>query len=216
MGFVARSSLFVLLSLPFAYLVMLVAMAAIGASNTLGADPPKALVLLSGEWAIRMILVALAVSPLARLTARKQIVRARRMVGLFAFFYVSVHFTAYLVFLLELRFGELLDDVIKRPYITVGFLAWLCLVPLALTSNRFAVRRLGRRWVQLHRLVYLIGILGVLHFLWLTRSNLAEPLAYALVLAILLGERVTRLYIARRNRRATAPRSGPEALIREL
>ena len=197
-GGVVKPLVFVLLLAPFGYGVLQVALIVAGQPHELGADPAKALVLFTGEWSIRLILAGLAVSTLARVTGYTQVMRFRRMVGLFAFFYVTVHLSSYLGFLLGLRFDELIADVIKRPYITVGFLAWLMLVPLAATSNRFMVRKLGRRWRILHRLVYPVSVLCVLHFLWQARADIGEPIAYGAVLAGLLGERGYRTLVSRR------------------
>ncbi|MBF67896.1 MAG: sulfoxide reductase heme-binding subunit YedZ [Gammaproteobacteria bacterium] len=197
-GGVVKPLVFVLLLAPFGYGVLQVALIVAGQPHELGADPAKALVLFTGEWSIRLILAGLAVSTLARVTGYTQVMRFRRMVGLFAFFYVTVHLSSYLGFLLGLRFDELIADVIKRPYITVGFLAWLMLVPLAATSNRFMVRKLGRRWRILHRLVYPVSVLCVLHFLWQARADIGEPIVYGAVLAGLLGERGYRTLVSRR------------------
>ena len=197
-GGVVKPLVFVLLLAPFGYGVLQVALIVAGQPHELGADPAKALVLFTGEWSIRLILAGLAVTTLARMTGYTQIMRFRRMVGLFAFFYVTVHLSSYLGFLLGLRFDELIVDVIKRPYITVGFLAWLMLVPLAATSNRFMVRKLGRRWRILHRLVYPVSMLCVLHVLWQARADLGEPIVYGAVLAGLLGERGYRTLVSRR------------------
>ncbi len=195
---VAKPLVFLILLSPFLYGVWQIGLIVLGELHEFGVDPAKAIVLYTGDWSIRFIMAALAVSPLARLTGRKQIVRYRRMVGLFAFFYVSLHLLSYLGFLLGFRFDELFADVIKRPYITVGFLAWLLLVPLAVTSTRAMVRRLGRRWIALHRLVYPIAILSVLHFLWQARADVTEPVVYGALLAFLLGERVYRAVVARK------------------
>ncbi len=156
------------------------------AVGTLGANPVEALLHSTGDFALRLLLATLAMTPLRRLTGWAWPLRYRRMLGLFAFFYAVVHFTIYLVLDRTLDWGEILVDLGKRPYIMVGFAALVLLVPLAVTSTRGWMRRLGRRWQQLHRAVYLIAVLGVLHYLWLVKADLREPLIYAGVLAVLL------------------------------
>ena len=158
--------------------------------DTLGADPVAAITHETGDWALRLVLLGLAMTPLRRLLGQAWPIRFRRLVGLYAFFYASLHLATYVVLDLGQYWAQIVDDIVKRPYITVGFAAWLMLVPLALTSTRGWMRRLGRRWGQLHTLVYAVGALGVLHFLWLVKSDLREPLVYAGVLALLLGLRV--------------------------
>lgn len=162
-----------------------------GALNDgLGADPVAALTHATGDWALRLLLLSLAMTPLRRLTGQPWPIRFRRLVGLYAFFYACLHLSIYLVLDLGGFWTQIFGDIAKRPYITVGFSAWLLLLPLALTSTRGWIRRLGRRWGQLHRLVYGAAALAVLHFLWLVKSDLREPLVYAAVLAGLLGLRL--------------------------
>jgi sulfoxide reductase heme-binding subunit YedZ len=159
-------------------------------TDTLGADPVAALTHGTGDWALRLLLLSLAMTPLRRLLGQPWPIRFRRLVGLYAFFYACLHLSIYLVLDLGGYWTQIFEDIAKRPYITVGFGAWLLLLPLALTSTRGWIRRLGRRWGQLHRLVYVAGGLAVLHFLWLVKSDLREPLVYAAVLALLLGLRL--------------------------
>ncbi len=154
--------------------------------HTLGTDPVSQLEHRSGDWALRLLLATLAITPLRRLTGWHKAVRFRRMLGLFAFFYVSMHLTIYLVVDLGGYWSQLLDEIVKRPYITVGFSAWLLLIPLALTSTKGMMRRLGRRWQQLHRLVYPAALLGALHFLWLVKADHREPALYLAMLIVLL------------------------------
>ncbi|MBW8311196.1 MAG: sulfoxide reductase heme-binding subunit YedZ [Rhizobium sp.] len=156
----------------------------------LGADPVAAITHFTGDWALRLLLLGLALTPLRRLLGQAWLLRFRRLVGLYAFFYACLHLATYLVLDLGGFWAQVFQDIAKRPYITVGFTAWLLLVPLALTSTRGWMRRLGRRWGQLHRAVYLAGALAVLHFLWLVKSDLREPAIYAAVLAVLLGLRL--------------------------
>jgi len=172
-------------------------------SDVLGADPVAAIEHETGLWALRLLLVTLAITPLRRLTGQPMLLQFRRMLGLYAFFYACLHLSAYLVLDLGGYWVQLFEDVAKRPYITVGFLAWLLLVPLAVTSTRGWMRRLGRRWGQLHRAVYAVGVLAVLHFWWLVKSDIREPAAYAAILAVLLG---WRLVVRLRARRTTAAR----------
>lgn len=159
-------------------------------NDSLGADPVAALTHATGEWALRLLLLGLALTPLRRLTGQAWPIRFRRLVGLYAFFYACLHLAVFLVLDLQGFWTQIFEDIVKRPYITVGFAAWLLLVPLAFTSTRGWMRRLGKRWAQLHRLVYAIGVLAVLHFLWLVKSDLREPLVYAAILAVLLGARL--------------------------
>jgi sulfoxide reductase heme-binding subunit YedZ len=158
----------------------------------LGADPVKKLEHECGKTALNLLLLTLAVSPVRELAGLPQLLRLRRMLGLFAFFYAVVHFTVYLVLDLELNFHMLGADIVKRPYITIGFTALLLLIPLAITSTNRMMRRLGRRWQSLHRLVYVIAVLGVWHFYWQVKRDVREPLIYAGLLAILLAYRVLR------------------------
>ncbi|MBV8146618.1 MAG: sulfoxide reductase heme-binding subunit YedZ [Gammaproteobacteria bacterium] len=176
---------------------------------SLGADPVKELEHEAGKTALNLLLLTLAVTPVRELTGLSQLVRLRRMLGLFAFFYVVLHFAIYLVLDLELNFATLGGDIAKRPYITIGFTALLLLIPLAITSTNGMMRRLGRRWQQLHRLVYLIAILGVWHFYWQVKRDIREPLIYVGILALLLGYRVVRAW--RRRRAAAALQRGAAA-----
>ena len=161
-----------------------------GLQGGLGANPVETITHQTGEWGLRFLLVTLAVTPLRRLTGWNWLQRCRRMLGLFAFFYVCLHFATYLVFDHFFNIQTILDDVLERPYITVGFSAFLLLIPLAVTSTNAMMKRLGRNWQRLHRLVYLIGILAVLHFLWLVKADYLEPMIYAGLLTVLLGYRL--------------------------
>jgi len=153
--------------------------------NNLGSEPAKYLVEFLGEAALVMLLLTLSVTPLNRFVSGW--VRFRRMLGLYALFYAGCHVASYGVFLVD--WNNLLEDLYKRPYITMGFLALVILVSLGLTSNKLMMRRLGRSWKRLHRLVYLAAILVIVHFWWQVRSDFTEPLLYALVLMCLLGFR---------------------------
>ena len=164
---------------------------ALGRTNALGANPIDAITDTTGIWALRFVLVTLAITPIRRLTGWNAIIRFRRMAGLFAFFYATLHFLTWLV--LDQFFGWefIAADIAKRPYITVGFTGFLLMVPLAITSTAGWIRRLGGRWWnRLHRLVYATGVAGVVHFLWLVKVVELEQIAYAAILGVLLGLRV--------------------------
>lgn len=161
----------------------------------LGTDPVATLTHRSGDWALRFLLACLAVTPLRRLTGSGIWIAWRRMLGLHAFAWGCLHLGVYLVLDLQGWWLQIFADIARRPFITVGFSAWLLLLPLALTSTRAAMRRLGRHWGRLHRLVYLAALLAVLHYLWLVKADLREPLQYAAILAALL---LLRLRLPRR------------------
>ena len=157
----------------------------------LGANPAEFITRATGDWALRMLLITLAVTPLRRLSGWNWLLRLRRMLGLFAFFYAAVHFSSYISFDHVFDAGAILKDIVKRPFITVGFLCLMFMFPLAVTSANAMVRRLGaKRWIALHRLVYLVAPLAVLHFWWMVKRDLTEPIIYAIVLAGLLGARL--------------------------
>lgn len=158
--------------------------------DALGADPVAAIEHELGLWALRLLLVTLAVSPLRQWLGRPELLRFRRLLGLWAFAYASLHFSAWLVLDLRGWWSRVFVEIAERPYITVGFAAWLLLLPLAVTSTRGWMRRLGRNWGRLHRLVYAIAVLAVLHFWWVVKSDVREPLLYAAILAVLLGWRL--------------------------
>jgi len=167
----------------------------------LGANPVEAIQDTLGIWGLRLLLVTLTVTPLRELGGWPRLLAFRRMLGLYAFFYVVLHFLFYLFVDQAFDWPQLLADIAKRPYITVGFTALLLLVPLALTSTRRAMRRLGRRWQKLHRLVYPVAILGCVHFWWQVKADIREPLIYAAITGLLLGWRLHRHL----RRRATHP-----------
>ncbi len=209
---IAKPLVFLLCLLPAAWLVA--GLAGLPAA-TLGANPIEKIQDTLGIWGLRFLLATLAVTPLRELGGWPRLMGFRRMLGLFAFFYIAVHFLFYLLVDQGLDWRLLLEDVAKRPYITVGFTALLLLAPLAVTSTKRAMRRLGRRWQKLHRLVYPAAILGCTHFYWQVKADIREPLVYVLVLALLLGWRVYRL----RQRRAAsaaavASAAGSTALAR--
>lgn len=168
-------------------------------SGGLGADPVAEIEHRLGLWALRMLMITLAITPLRQLTGQPALLRFRRMLGLYAFAYATLHFSAYLVLDLRGYWTQIFEEIVKRPYITVGFAAWLLLLPLAITSTQAAIRRLGRRWAQLHRLVYVIAVLAVLHFWWLVKSDIREPALYAGILTVLLGWRVWKRALSARR-----------------
>ena len=198
---VLKALLFVLCLLPLGKLV-LETFAFAGFS--LGANPVEELIHRLGIWGLNFLLITLAVTPLRRLTGQGWVLRFRRMLGLFAFFYVLMHFLAYAGIDQRLGLAPILEDIAERPYITVGFTALLLLLPLAVTSTRGMMRRLGRRWQQLHRLVYPAAILAVWHFYWQTKLDTLEALIYALILAVLLGYRLVYRWRKKHGRTAHA------------
>ena len=170
----------------------------------LGVNPIEDITHRTGDWALRLLLVTLAVTPLRRLAGWNGLVRFRRMVGLFAFFYAVLHFSTYLVFDHFFDLLLIIDDVAERKYVTAGFVGFVLMIPLAVTSTQGWIRRLGRRWTALHRLVYASAVAGVVHFLWLVEIDIGEPLIYAVILAILLGARLAHRYRGHRGAVRTA------------
>jgi sulfoxide reductase heme-binding subunit YedZ len=171
--------------------------------DTLGANPIEAVTRGLGDWTLRLLLITLSVTPLRRFTGWHWLLRLRRMLGLFTFFYVCLHLTCYLWLDQFFDWHSIAKDILKRPFITVGMSAFLLLVPLAATSNNAMVRRLGgRRWQALHRAVYPIAILAVTHFWWMVKKDVTEPAIYALVLAVLLGLRMWWRELERRRQLA--------------
>jgi sulfoxide reductase heme-binding subunit YedZ len=182
---IAKPAVFIACLLPLAALILRIV------DNDLGANPVETLNRYTGDWTLRLLLVTLAVTPLRRLTGWHWLVRLRRMLGLFAFFYACLHFLSWAWIDQHFVIEAIVADVIKRPFITVGFASLLLLIPLALTSTNAMIRRLGgRRWQRLHRLVYLVGLGGVLHYLWLVKSDITGPVIYGLILAALLAFRL--------------------------
>jgi sulfoxide reductase heme-binding subunit YedZ len=160
-------------------------------SGRLGANPVEFLQHATGDWTLRFLIFTLAITPLRKLLNLPELIRFRRMLGLFAFFYVCLHFLTYIGPDQSFDLAGMGKDVWKRPFITVGFLAFVLLIPLAITSTAGWIRRLGgRRWQMLHRAVYLSAILGVIHYYWLVKSDVRKPLFYGALVAILLGYRV--------------------------
>ena len=182
-----KGTLFVAAMLPFVRLVIATFI------DQLGANPVEFITRNTGDWTLYLLCAALAVTPLRKLTGMVWWARLRRMVGLFGFFYASLHFVTFLWFDHAFELADMWRDVVKRPFITVGFTAFVLLIPLALTSTNAMVKRIGsQRWQWLHRLVYLILPLGVLHFWWMksAKHNLAQPLAFAVLVGVLLALRI--------------------------
>lgn len=173
-------------------LLPLLRLIALGFQDRLSANPIEFITRATGDWTLYFLCLTLAVTPLRHLTGLNALIRFRRMLGLFTFFYASLHFLTFIWFDHFFDLAEMTRDVLKRPFIAMGFSAFMLLVPLALTSNDFMLRKLGRRWSLLHRLIYLVAILAVLHFWWMRagKHNFAEPLVMGAVVAVLLGLRL--------------------------
>ena len=177
---------------PAVFILCLVPLACLawdGFTHQLGANPVEKLNHRTGIWTLRFLLLTLTVTPLRRLTAWNILIRLRRMLGLYVFFYAGLHFLTWLVFDHFFDVHEMAKDIIKRPYITVGFSAFVLLIPLAVTSTKKWVKRLGSRWAKLHQLIYVIATCGVLHYLWLVKADVRAPVIYASLLAVLLAYR---------------------------
>jgi sulfoxide reductase heme-binding subunit YedZ len=177
-------------------------------ADALGANPIDAVTDATGTWTLRFLVLTLLVTPLRRWTGWNALVRFRRMLGLFAFFYGTLHFLTYIWLDQFFDLQSVLKDIVKRPFITVGFTAFVLMIPLALTSTAGWIRRLGgRRWNLLHRLVYVSAALGVVHYWWLVKADISRPMRYALIVAVLLGARTWWAY-GRRSARAAAVSPG--------
>ena len=162
------------------------------AFGDLGANPVEKVTHQTGEWALRLLLLTLLITPLRNWTGQAQLLRFRRMAGLFVYFYACCHFLIWFLADHSLDPASMIEDIIERPYITVGFSAFVLLTPLALTSNQWSMKKLGRNWKKLHRLVYVIIVLVIIHFLWLVKADYLEPLVYALIAGVLLATRLVK------------------------
>jgi len=182
---------------------------AFGFGGSLGANPIEMIQDTLGQWGLRLLVITLAITPLRDWFNASWLISLRRMLGLFAFTYVLLHFLTWLVLDQGLYWSGVLADIAKRPFITLGFLAFVLLMPLAITSTNKMMRRLGKRWKTLHRLVYLIAILGVWHYYWQVKADVREPLIYAAIVAVLLGWRIWK------SRRSVMRSRTPAALARE-
>jgi sulfoxide reductase heme-binding subunit YedZ len=182
----------------------------------LGANPIEVITHSTGDWTMRLLLVTLSITPLRMLTRQYWLIGLRRMIGLFAFFYGCLHFTTYIWLDKFFDVHAMLADVEKRKFITVGFLGFVLLVPLAVTSTAGWIRRLGgKRWQTLHRLIYVTAIAGVVHYIWLVKADLRKPLQYAIVLAVLLGYRVVVLLQASAKRKPLPTSREPQVGVSE-
>ncbi len=199
--FVWKPLVFLLSLLPAAFVVTDVT----GLTSGLGVNAVEDIQDRFGNWGLRFVLIALAVTPLRHITGWNWLARFRRMLGLFAFFYVLLHFLAWLVLDQGLLLSAILEDILERPFITIGFAAFLLLLAMAVTSTNGMRRRLGKRWQQLHYSVYIVGILGVWHYWWQVKIDAREPAIYAAVLGILLGYRLLRHRRRKRNQVRPAP-----------
>jgi len=179
-----KPALFVVCLIPFAQLAYK------AYTGDLGVNPIEFITRFTGSWVLIFLLATLSVTPLRKITGWNDLIKFRRMLGLFAFFYALLHFSTYIVLDHFFDFQRIAKDILKRPYVTVGFTGFVLMIPLAITSTAGMIRRLGKRWQQLHRLVYVAAIAGVIHFYWLVKADIRRPLQYGTVLAILLGYRL--------------------------
>ena len=215
--FIVKPIVFVASLVPAAWLTWAIL------TGHLSANPLSDITLETGTWALRFVCLTLAITPLRALTGWNWLIKFRRMIGLFAFFYGTLHF---LIYVIADRFAALdfpdgivawstvmnlvasvSEDIYKRPFITIGFLAWLMMLPLAITSTAGWIRRMGKRWAQLHRLVYAVGVSGVLHYWWLVKADIRPPLAYGVIVALLLAFRIWKAREKRLRVRAPLPAS---------
>ena len=170
----------------------------LGLHEGLGANPIEFITHSTGDWTLTFLLITLAITPLRRLTRQYWLIAFRRMLGLYAFFYGTLHLMTWLWLDKFFDVHEMLADIIKRRFITAGMTAFTLMIPLALTSTRWAIRKLGKRWQMLHRLIYFSAAAGVIHYIWLVKADLRKPLEYAAVLGVLLGYRVVAWFATRR------------------
>jgi sulfoxide reductase heme-binding subunit YedZ len=166
-------------------------------AGDLTANPIEYITHFTGDWSLIFLLATLSVTPLRKILGWNEVIKLRRMLGLFAFFYVLLHFSTYIVLDHFFDFERIVKDVYKRPYVTAGFTAFVLLIPLAAPSTAAMIRRLGKRWQQLHRLVYVAAIAGVIHFYWLVKADIRRPVQYGAVLALLLGCRLVMTWAPR-------------------
>ena len=195
---------------PLVFLICLVPFAqlAYGAyTGDLGVNPIEFITRFTGSWALIILIASLAVTPLRRITGWNELIKFRRMLGLFAFFYALLHFSTYLVLDHFFDFPAIGKDILKRPYVTAGFIGFVVMIPLAITSTAAMIRRLGKRWQQLHRLVYVAAIAGVIHFYWLVKADISRPAQYGAVLALFLGYRLVVKYMPKLALKSSAKAS---------
>ncbi len=192
---VLKPAVFLLALVPFALLLHDLV------TDGLGANPIEEITHRTGFWGLTFVVITLAVTPFRRLSGWNGVISLRRMLGLFGFFYVTLHFLTYIVLDQFFAFAFIIEDIAERPYITVGFTSWLLLIPLAITSTNAMIRRLGKRWRTLHSLVYIVAFGGVLHFAWQVKADLRVPTIFATILLVLLVLRLvpTRVFRALRS-----------------
>ena len=178
--------IFLLALIPFLYLLIK------ALQTDLGPDPAQALSIETGEWTLRFLFLTLAITPLRQTFGIVEIARLRRMIGLFTFFYATIHLVSWMAFILGFRWFAIAEELVDRPYITIGFAAYIILFSLGVTSTNSMVRRLGRNWKRLHKLIYLASVLAIIHLLWILRTDITEAVIYGSLLIILLGYRVLR------------------------
>jgi methionine sulfoxide reductase heme-binding subunit len=184
-----------------------------GLTDNLGANPIEVITRSTGLWTLTYLMITLAITPLRRLTGQAWLIRFRRLVGLFAFFYGCLHLTTYVWLDQFFDVHSMVKDVAKRPFITAGFSAWLLMLPLALTSTAWSIRKLGgKKWQWLHRLIYLSATAGAIHFYWLVKKDVTVPVRYLVVLAVLLGARVGLWAWQRRRGPTSLPMQAEKAL----
>ena len=181
---IRKSIAWVLLGSPALYATYLIAI------NDLGANPLETLTDHTGQWALRFLLLGLLITPLRQLTGWVSLIRYRRLIGLFAAFYATTHMSLWLFIDQQLDWGLLVEDVLDRPYITLGFIGWLLLLPLVATSTKGMIKKLGGSWRKLHRAVYIIPVLGIVHYTMSLKADFSLPILYGVILAVLLGFRV--------------------------
>lgn len=169
-----------------------------GANNRLlGADPQEEMLHQLGQWTLIYLLIGLSITPINKVFKFPLLIKFRRMFGLYAAFYLLLHIAVFFIFYLEMSVGYLVDEIIERPYITIGMLATLLIIPLVVTSTKKMQRKLGRHWKKLHKLAYIIAVLGIVHFIWQSKSDLNEPFWYLIWLVLMLGYRI---YVNKRAR----------------
>lgn len=183
-----KPAVFSVALLPLAWLIWRIA------ANDLGPDPAQELAISTGEWTLRFLLITLSLTPLRHITGQIAFVRIRRMVGLYALFYAAIHFIVWMSLLLGFRWFAIGEELLERPYISIGFLALLILIALGITSPRAMVRRMGKNWKRLHRLIYLAAILAIVHLTWILRTDVGEAVLYGSILALLLAYRFYRRF----------------------
>lgn len=196
-AYLVKPLIFILCLLPFLSLVL-------GAINDeLGVNPVETLTHETGEWALRFLLITLSITPLRRLLNINWLIKLRRMLGLYAFFYASLHFVTYIWFDQYFDWQEILSDIVKRPFITIGFASLVLLLPLAITSNNAMQKRLKKRWLVLHKLAYVIPMLVIVHFIWSIKADYSEPLFYTCIFLILMFPRYLHERAALHNKKAS-------------